>query len=222
MSNYPCRTTNPPILLATTNPAKLRMFHWLLEGLPHSPVTPGQLGLDLVPEEEGDTHEAIARSKAQEWSQAGSVLAIASDGGLLIPALGARWESRFTHRFAGPAADDTERVRRLLELMRPYQGLAREASWVEALAIADRGRVLASWELRGSTGVILEAPVDEPAIPGFWAFSVWHFPQLGKSYNQLAPQERETLDDHWIRLRPMVRRFFQGYPARTPARESPP
>lgn len=203
-----------PILLATTNPAKERTFRWLLEGLLFSPVTPGQLGLDSVPEEQGDTHEAIARGKAAASSQAASVLAIASDGGLVIPALGARWESRFTHRFAGPAADDMERVRRLLELMRPYEGAAREASWVEALAIADQGEVLASWELRGGTGIIAESPADAPAIPGFWAFSLWFFPQLGKSYNQLALQEREALDDHWVRLRPMVQRFLQGHLAR--------
>jgi XTP/dITP diphosphohydrolase len=211
----PQRTASkPPILLATTNPAKLRMFHWLLEGLPLSPVTPGQLGLDSVPEEEGDTHEAIARLKAQEWSRAGSVLTIASDGGLVIPALGAHWESRFTHRFAGPTADDAERVRRLLELMRPYEGAAREASWVEALAIADRGRVLASWEVPGGAGVIAESPADDPMIPGFWAFSVCFFPQWGKSYNQLTPQELEALDNHWTRLRPMVQRFLHDHLAR--------
>ena len=210
MSSLPSRTSDTPILLATTNPAKERTFRWLLEGLPLSPVTPARLGLDADPKEEGDSHEAIARLKAQEWSAAGgSVLAIASDGGLVIPALGARWESRYTHRFAGPAADDAERTRRLLELMHPHSGTAREASWVEALAIADRGRVLVSWELQGGTGVIAESPAAEPAIPGFWAFSVWYFPQFGKSYNQLAPQEREALDDHWVRLRPMVQHFFR-------------
>jgi len=203
-------TSDPPILLATTNPAKERTFRWLLEGLLLSPVTPARLGLDSDPKEEGDSHEAIARLKAQEWSAAGgSVLAIASDGGLVIPALGARWESRYTHRFAGPAADDAERTRRLLELMHPHSGTAREASWVEALAIADRGLVLASWELSGSTGVIAESPVDQPSIPGFWAFSVWYFPRLGKGYNQLSPEERESLDDHWTRLRPMVQRFLR-------------
>jgi inosine/xanthosine triphosphate pyrophosphatase family protein len=214
----PQRTASrPPILLATTNPAKERAFRWLLEGLPLSPVTPGQMGLDSVPEEEGDTHEAIARGKAAAWSAAGgSMLAIASDGGLVIPTLGSRWESRYTHRFAGPAADDRERVRRLLELMRPYRGAARQASWVEALVIADRGQVLASWELRGGTGVISETPADEPLIPGFWAFSVWFFPQLGKSYNQLSPQEREALDDHWTRLRPMVQRFLRDHLAQPP------
>jgi len=203
------QTTKIPILLGTGNPAKQRSLGWLLEGLPLSLVTPHELGLDSVPEEEGDTHGAIARLKAQQWSEAGSMLAIASDGGLIIPALGGRWESRFTHRFAGPAADDPERLRRLLELLRPYRGAAREASWVEALAIADRGWVLASWELRGGTGLIADSPGESPKVPGFWVFSVWYFPQFGKTYNQLSPEELASLDDHWTRLRGLVQHFFR-------------
>ena len=204
-------TNNTPILLATTNPAKQDSFRWLLEGLPLSPVTPAQLGLDTVPEEEGETHEAIARSKAQQWSLAGSTLAIASDGGLVVPVLGNRWESRYTHRFAGPAANDDDRLRRLLELMAPYRGEAREAAWMEALAIAYRGRVLVSWELQGGTGLIAESNKDPAPVTGFWAFSVWYFPRFGKTYNQLLPQEKELLDDHWSHLRRLLQRFFRSH-----------
>jgi XTP/dITP diphosphohydrolase len=199
------------ILLATTNPAKQQALRELLAGLPLRLVMPQQLGLDSAPEEEGETHQAIARLKAREWSLAASMLAIATDGGLVIPALGGRWESRFSHRFAGPAADDAERLRRLLELMRPYRGAEREASWVEALAIADRGEVLASWELTGGAGVIAESAEGSPYVPGFWAFTVWYFPLLGKTYNQLTPQERDALGDHWRRLRGLVQEFFRGY-----------
>ncbi len=200
-----------PILLATTNPAKEQTFRWLLEGLPLSHMTPAQLALEDVPQEEGETHEAIARSKAELWSLAGSMLAIASDGGLVLPALGGRWESRYTHRFAGPAADDADRLARLLELMRPFQGPDREASWREAVAIADRGRTLVSWELKGGTGLIADSPGDPYHVPGFWAFSVWYFPQFGKIYPQLSPAERASLDDHWTRLRQLVQRYFRSY-----------
>ncbi len=175
------------------------------------PTTAEQLGLDAPAGEEGDTHQAIARHKAQQYSLAGSTLAIASDGGLVLPALGDRWESLYTHRFAGPAADDSERVRRLLKLMEPYHGADREASWLEGLAIARRGKVLASWELRGGTGVIAEMPGDTTSAPGFWAFSVWYFPQFGKTYSQLSTGQRESLDDHWGRLRQLVHRYFNSY-----------
>ena len=196
-----------PILLATGNRDKQAEFRRLLDALPFAPVTPAEAGLSDVPDEKGDTHEAIARDKAAQWSKAASMLAIASDGGLVVPALGPCWESRYTHRFAGPAADNGERLRRLLELMRPYHGEDRRASWVEALAIADRGRVLASWELSGAIGYLDEQPPAGP-LPEFWVFSVWRFPQFGATYSQLTDAQRESIDDHWGRLRRLVSRFL--------------
>lgn len=208
MSEQTSSATKTPILLGTGNSAKQETLRWLLEGLPFYPMTPDELNLRLAPEETGDTHEAIARAKAKDWSRTGSMLALASDGGLVIPALGPGWQSRYTHRFAGPEANDAQRLERLLELTRPYRGEQRRASWVEALAIADRGSLLASWELQGATGIIGDQPVDSPQTSGFWAFSVWHFPQFDKTYNQLSLNEREELDDHWVQLRQLVHVFF--------------
>ena len=196
-----------PILLATGNRDKQTEFRRLLNGLLFTPVTPAEAGLNGVPDEEGDTHEAIARDKAAQWSKTASMLAIASDGGLVIPALGPRWESRYTHRFAGPAADNDERLRRLLELMRPHHGEDRRASWVEALAIAHSGRILVSWELSGGVGYLDEQPPIGP-LPEFWAFSVWRFPRFGATYGQLTDAQRESIDDHWGRLRRLVRRYL--------------
>ena len=211
MSEQTSFAAKTPILLGTSNPAKQDTLEWLLEGLPLSPVTPDQLGLQAAPEETGDTHEAIAQIKARDWSRAGSMLTLASDGGLVIPALGSGWESRYTHRFAGPTADDARRQQYLLELMGPYRGEQRKATWVEALAVADRGRLLASWELQGATGTIADHYVDLPQTAGFWAFSIWYFPEFDKTYNQLSLQEREKLEDHWVRLRRLVQSFFQRH-----------
>ena len=216
MSNVPLASSKDGktrILLASGNPAKQATLQWLLEDLPLETVTPGELGLTLVPDEEGETHQAIARQKASAWSRAASMLVIASDGGLVIPALGANWESRFTHRFAGEAANDRDRLRSLLELMQPYEGAAREASWIEAVAIADQGQILTSWELTGATGLISDVPIkgpgEDPAVEGFWVFSVWRFPEFGKYYNQLTESERQSLDDHWTQLRVRVQSYFR-------------
>ncbi len=213
MSNAALASSKTRILLATGNPAKQATLQWLLEDLPLVTVTPGELGLTSVPDEEGETHQAIARQKACAWSRGASMLVIASDGGLVIPALGTDWESRFTHRFAGAAANDQDRLRSLLELMQPYQDAEREASWIEAVAIADRGRILTSWELTGATGLISDVPTEDrggdQAVEGFWVFSVWRFPELGKYYNQLSEGERMSLDDHWTQLRAKVQRYFQ-------------
>ncbi len=216
MSNAPlASSTNGKtrILLASGNPAKQATLQWLLEVLPLETVTPGELGLTSVPDEEGETHRAIADQKASAWSRAASMLVIASDGGLIIPALGAGWESRFTHRFAGAAANDQDRLRSLLELMRPYQGIEREASWIEAVAIADQGQILTSRELTGATGLIADVPREDQsegrAAEGFWVFPVWRFPKFGKYYNQLTEAERQSLDDHWSQLRVRVQSYFR-------------
>lgn len=208
-----------PILLATANPDKQRALRRLLDGLPLDPVTPGQMGLEINPEEEGKTHLEVARDKAIQWSQAGSTLVIATDGGLVLPALGDRWESLYTRRFAGDEpADGQTRVHRLLELMRPYQGADRQASWVEALAIAHRGRVLAAWELGGATGIIAQdAPETLPEGSGFWVFSIWEFPRFGKRYSELSPAQLEGLDDHWVKLKGLVKRYFNSHFVTPPA-----
>ncbi|MCE2404576.1 MAG: hypothetical protein J4F43_05390 [Dehalococcoidia bacterium] len=200
------------ILLGTTNPAKLEKLRWLLEGLPLEPVSPRDLGMAWRgPDEDGPTHLETAVAKAREWSLAASLPAVSTDGGLVIPALGDGWQSTLTHRFAGEGVDDTTRVSRLLELMAPHSGDGRRASWVEAVAIADGKSSLASWEVPGAAGVLLEAP-SGPTTSGFWVFSLWHFPHLGKTYNELEQPELESLDDHWAKLRALVRRFFMDRP----------
>ena len=208
--------SHTPILLATGNRDKQAEFRRLLDGLPFAPVSPAEAGLSGVPEEEGETHEAIARDKAVQWSRSASMLALASDGGLVIPALGPRWESRYTHRFAGPAADNEERLSRLLELMRSCSGEDRRASWVEALAIADSGKVIVSWELAGGVGYLDERPPDG-SLPEFWVFGVWRFPLFGATYNQLTDEQRDSIDDHWRRLRRLVRRFLTSTFVPSPA-----
>lgn len=198
-----------PILLATGNPAKQEALRQLLAALPLSPLTPAALGLAAFdPPETGETHRQIAEDKAIQWSQQTDWPVIATDGGLVVPILGPKWESRYTHRFAGPAADDAERRRRLLALLRPYAGPERQASWVEALAIARQGQILHSWEVAGSSGIIAAEPQPGPQTPGFWVFPLWHFPQYGKYYGQLTAGEKAALGDHWAALGDKVREWY--------------
>ena len=204
----------PQILLATGNADKQRMLAWLLADIPVRTVAPADLGVTAEPDESGDTHEAIARAKAEEWSRVAGMPAIASDGGLVVPVLGANWESRYTHRFAGPAADDAERQRRLLQMMEPFSGDQRSAAFVEALAIADAGETVASWEVSGATGRIvdsLEQRGGDTDGDGFWVFPLWYFPEFGRTYDRLTEAERAGLGDHWQTLRGRVSEFIPGW-----------
>ena len=202
---------NTDILLATTNPAKQRRLRWLLEGLPLNPFTPDELGIaDKVPTEEGSSHLENAQLKAKDWSRISSMEAVSSDGGLEVPALGERWQSVLTHRFAGATADDDARVEGLLRLMEGYEGRERTASWMEALAIAEGGQTKTSWHVKGATGLLLESPGKGPVVPGFWVFSLLYFPNQGKTYNQLDEEELERINDHWGQLKVDVQRYYLG------------
>ncbi len=202
-----------PMLLATTNPDKLDRLRWLLEGLPIEAVEPSQLSVppDIGPPERGESHEAIARNKALEWSRIASLPAIATDGGLHIAALGSSWSSLTTGRFAGEGVTNRERARALLYVMDPFKGEERRATWVEALALARDGRCVASWEVTGAEGVLLdELPSDVPES-GFWVFPLWHIPRFGTTYNRLDIGELAKVDDHWAQLKDLVQGFFKDH-----------
>ncbi|MCE2465469.1 MAG: hypothetical protein J4G01_05245 [Dehalococcoidia bacterium] len=202
-----------PMLLATTNPHKLDKLRWLIKGLPIECVTPSLLGIppDTIPPELGASHEAIARSKAVEWSRIASLPAIATDGGLRIPALGDSWSSLTTGRFAGEGATNREKALALLEAMASFKGGERRATWVEALALAEEGRCVASWEVAGAEGVLLDELPSVVPDAGFWVFPLWYIPMFGKTYDQLGDGELAQIDDHWTQLRDRVRSFFRDH-----------
>lgn len=179
----------PSIVLATANAAKRAQLRWLLGGLPLRP-------LEAPPREVSETAADLAGNaalKALAYSSEG--LTIGSDGGLVVPALAGRWDPLRTHR-QGQA--------RLRELVR---GLTdRRVRWSEAVAIADRGHLLASWTASGTQGVLAPEPWPEPTE--FWVWDVFLFPRLGKTWSEIDATERNEVDGTWLALRREVRAFF--------------
>jgi inosine/xanthosine triphosphate pyrophosphatase family protein len=196
------------ILIATTNPAKDERLRRCLSGWPFDSSGVESL-LDVrPPEESGRDHREVAESKAMAWSRAAGGLAIASDGGLAIPVLGDRWDSLMTHRSAGESASDEDRVVNLLRLMMPFDGDDRRAVWREAVVLADRGVVVAAWEVEGPIGVIQRAP-SPTRIEGFWAASLWHFREVGKTYTELSAEELRRVGDPWTRLTDVIQDWLR-------------
>ena len=200
-----------PILLATSNPAKLDKLRWVLEGLPLTCVPLSQFPDQPQPEESGQTFKENARLKASQGSELFRGLAIASDGGLVIPTLaGGEWEALLTARAAGEEADDGARARHLLALMQGKRGEQRRGFWTEAVALAKRGRLLGSWQETGSEGLLTESYDPAKAIPGFWVYSLWYCPQFGKRYVELTPQELAEVDVTWQRLKARVQEYLRA------------
>jgi hypothetical protein len=192
------------VLIATTNKAKAERIRWVLDGLGWTfrSLEPGDAA---PPEETGLDFQANAELKARYWSEQLGGLAAASDGGLVIPALGAGWDPLRTARAAGPNADDRERANHLLELTRELRGDQRTVYWREGLALARSGVLLASWDSQGTHALLDEAFDPAELRPGFWAASLCRVPETGFTLAQLGNGQLPEHDPTWSGLRDAVR-----------------
>ncbi|HUL75371.1 MAG TPA: non-canonical purine NTP pyrophosphatase [Vicinamibacterales bacterium] len=78
------------LLLATTNPGKVREIRRVLEGVPVTLVTLADTVAVAEPEETGRTFAENARLKATYYARASGLPTVAEDSGLEIDALGGR------------------------------------------------------------------------------------------------------------------------------------
>ena len=199
------------ILLGTSNPAKQRKLTWLVDGLGYRLTRPEDFAPAAEPEERGETHREVAADKARFWSHHSGGLAIASDGGARIPALGDRWDSLLTRRAAGPGASDQHRAEHLLGLMRGRKGTERDVVWVEGLALARGGELLVSWQVEGHLGRLVTRYEPSAISGGFWMAGLLQVPRFNKLYARLGAEELAQVDDGWNDLRPRVRTYLRQH-----------
>ncbi len=204
------------VTAATRNRAKVSELQGLLEGaaivraLPHdiSPEMSNTAELEI-----GKDCLEIATAKAIFWSAAlhADELLIATDGGLLVPALGSNWNPTRTRRFAGENASDSDRARTLLELTTGLNGAERQIGWIETVVIARRGEVVASWSAESEPG-LLSRKIDEANLQissGFWIDALWRYPRFGNRLRrELTSEELVARRDHWSKLRAPIRAWL--------------
>ena len=178
------------ILIATSNRGKLRDFaaaaaaHGLeVETLP---------GFDSLPsvEEDADTFDGNARKKAEHYSQfAAGEIVLADDSGLEVDALSGAPGVR-SARYAAPDGQsnstDAANNARLLQELKNVRGERRAARFVCVIAAARDGKTLVT--VRGETrGTVLDAPRGSG---GFGYDPLFFYSALGKSFGELAPEEK--------------------------------
>jgi len=121
-------TSKPRLLVASTNPGKLRELSSLLAGLDLEIADLRSLGLALEVPEEGPDYASIARFKAETYARASGLWTLADDTGLEVDALGGAPGLR-SARLSG---DDVSRRARLLDLLaahpRPWSARFRCAA----------------------------------------------------------------------------------------------
>lgn len=197
------------VLLATTNQAKAERLRTLTAGIALTLVGASSIASQPDVEEDASSHLGNAIHKAVAWSRAHPAVALASDGGLAIPALGDDWSSLVTRRGTGGDVNDEEHATRLLRRMRDLDGDGRAAHWTEAVALARDGALLGAWEASGLRGRIADAylpPADSAG--GFWVSGLWVSSRSGKRHWELSEDDLAAEDEPWLTLTPLVRNLL--------------
>lgn len=163
-----------PLLLATTNPNKVREVRALLGGEPVALTTLSDLPPLPEPDETGDTFDANARLKALYYAAAYPGLVVSEDSGLEIDALHGEPGVR-SARYLSAGASYADRFADILERLRDVPDDRRTARFVCALAVAEGARV--RFETRGVVeGRITHAPAGRG---GFGYDPIFFCPALG-------------------------------------------
>jgi XTP/dITP diphosphohydrolase len=196
------------LIVATTNPGKLREFRALLSDLPFELHGLGELGV-APPEESGASFLENALLKARHAVAAAQaagvrgpsgldVAAIADDSGLEVDALGGA-PGIFSARYAGVGADDAANNAKLLSALAGMPLERRRARYRCALVLvtapSDAAPLIAEgvWE-----GSILDSARGSGGFgydPYFW------LPDLGVTAAELDPSEKNRLSHRGIAMR---------------------
>ncbi|MBI2756875.1 MAG: hypothetical protein HYX52_09215 [Chloroflexi bacterium] len=207
------------LLLGTSSPAKIERLHTLLDGLPVDLMHPSDVGPEPDQDEGEDSLLENAAAKAVAWSRAYSVATIATDGGLVIPALAGTWNPVRSRRAAGPSASDAERAAYVLGLAAHLTGEDRTTYRVEAAALADEhGVLVGTWEAVSDPSPLADS-YDPRAVPaGFYFPGILLFNR--RRYGDLDAAERQATHSHWERLRGPLRQAVTALAAREPGQGS--
>lgn len=182
-----------PVLIATSNPGKLRDFAGVatpmgiaIEPLPNFASIPGAV-------EDGLTFEANACKKAEYYSKyAPGEIVLADDSGLEVEALGgapgvhsARYAADQPH-LVGNNTDDQANNARLIRELRKIPPEQRTARFVCVIAVARDGKILNVF--RGEAeGLLLDSPRGSG---GFGYDPLFYFASIQKTFAELTPEEK--------------------------------
>lgn len=120
------------LLIATTNPGKVREYRALLDGLNVELVGLQDVGISTDVEETGATYEANAVLKARAYAEMSGLPTLADDSGLEVDALNGR-PGVHSARYA---PDSPTRIQKLLTEMNGVPDNQRQARFQCVIALA--------------------------------------------------------------------------------------
>jgi XTP/dITP diphosphohydrolase len=199
------------ILVASTNPGKLRELREMLGG---DIEWVGLKDFPNIPEieEDGKTFAENARKKAIGYAKATGLWTLADDSGLVVDALGGRpgvKSARFAESHRGDRRErrdllDKKNIEKLLAMLKDVPKEKRQAGFVCCLCLASPEKVLI--ETEGELeGVIIDEPMGEN---GFGYDPIFWIPGLKKTVAQLGSDEKNAISHRGNAIRKMKTSLF--------------
>ncbi len=204
------------LLLATTNPDKVREIRALLDGAPVVLCSLADLPPVAEPEETGGTFAENARLKADAYdrhARASGVipepfLTVAEDSGLVVDAMDGE-PGVYSARFVRSDASYPERFAEIYRRLGERPDAPRTARFVCALAVVDGGGSV--FETEGVVeGEIAPAP---SGAAGFGYDPIFHYPPYGRTLAEVTQAEKLAVAHRGRAFRELRDWIVRGGPA---------
>lgn len=198
-----------PLLVATTNPHKVREIRPLLADLDIEVLTLRDVPAVREPEESGRTFWENARIKALAYALATGLPVVAEDSGLQIDALDGEPGVQ-SARFLGANVPYPDRFAEIYRRLAAREDRARDARFLTALALVVSDRVLFETE------AIIEGEIARrPAgAHGFGYDPIFFYPPFGKTTAEMTLHEKSAVSHRARAFRDLIRwlRLGQSFP----------
>jgi XTP/dITP diphosphohydrolase len=192
------------LVLATTNPNKVREIRAMLDGVPYDIIGLDRFGAIGAAHESGTTFAENARLKALYYAQATGNAAIAEDSGLEVDALGGL-PGVESARFAGAETSYPEKFARLYSMLDALGSRTGPACFVCALAVAWREQIV--FEARGTVeGHIAPEP---RGTHGFGYDPIFFYPPAGRTLAEVSDDEKRAVSHRGAAFR-QLRTYLMG------------
>lgn len=188
------------LLVATTNPGKLREIRALLSDAPVELIALSDLPPIEEPEETGATFEENARLKARYYAARSGLWTVAEDSGLAIDALGGE-PGVVSARFLRPDASYADRFAEIYRRLGEQPDQPRTARFVAALACVEDGELVYE-----TTGVVEGEIAPEPRGSGGFGYDpIFLYPPYGRTLAEVGEPQKIAVAHRGVAFRKFSR-----------------
>jgi XTP/dITP diphosphohydrolase len=192
------------LLIATTNPGKLREITHILRGLPIAFKTLADFPDAPIAEETGSSFAENARQKALHYSALTGMVTMAEDSGFEVDAIN-REPGIYSARYLREDATYDERFADIYRRVRDSGSTDRGARFVCALAVAQGDEVLFDTIARVE-GELAAAPAGPN---GFGYDPVFLYPPCGRTFGEVSDDEKTAVSHRGQAIR-RFREYLAG------------